>query len=100
MKQEVEEFLLEVESVPVYFHEADILEQRVYEVNEWIRSAYKVIADVQQQGYYKASMELLSALIRSGELLKIKGECCTIGFVLLIPAHCCCMHCLNRNVVT
>lgn len=70
--QEVEEFLLEVESVPVYFHEADILEQRVYEVNEWIRSAYKVIADVQQQGYYKASMELLSALIRSGELLKIK----------------------------
>eukprot|EP00250_Pteridium_aquilinum_P019210 c24343_g1_i1 orf=340-6093(+) len=70
--QDVEEFLVEVESVPVYFHEAEILEQRVYEVNEWIRSAYKVIADVQQQSYYKASMELLSALIRSGELLKIK----------------------------
>ncbi|KAI5070351.1 hypothetical protein GOP47_0014694 [Adiantum capillus-veneris] len=70
--QVIEEFLSEVDSVPVYFKEAEILERRIYEINEWIRSAYKVIADVQQQKYYKSSMELLSALIRSGELLKIK----------------------------
>ncbi|MCO5554837.1 hypothetical protein L7F22_008372 [Adiantum nelumboides] len=70
--QVIEAFLSEVESVPVYFKEAEILERRIYEVNEWIRSAYKVIADVQQQKYYKASLELLTALIRSGEFLKVK----------------------------
>lgn len=70
--QAIEEFLQDIENVPVYFCEAEVLEQRVYEANEWIKSAYKVIADVQKQSYYKASIELLSALLRSGESLKIE----------------------------
>ncbi|KAH7445800.1 hypothetical protein KP509_01G024900 [Ceratopteris richardii] len=73
--QDVQEILLEIDSVPVYFEEAEILERRTFEVKEWIRSVHKVIADVQQQRYYAASMALLSALIQSGKLLKIKvGE--------------------------
>lgn len=68
----VEARLLEIENVPVYIPEAEILEQRVFEAHEWIRCAFKVLADVQQQSYYSASSELLSALLRTGESLKIK----------------------------
>ena len=59
--------------MPVYFHESEILEKRVYEAKEWIRSAHKVLADVKQQKYYQASIGMLSALLRSGESLKIEG---------------------------